>query len=52
MIIQENLSDGLHLSIAKSCQTLEVSRCGYFKWINRQVPFSRNDDFQETMTWI
>ena len=44
MIIQQNLSDVLHLSIAKSCQTLEVSRCGYFKWINRQVPFSRNDD--------
>lgn len=44
MIIQENLSDGLQLSIAQSCQALEVSRCGYYKWICRQVPFSKNDD--------
>ncbi len=39
MIIHDNLSDSLHLSIAQSCQALEVSRCGYYKWINRQVPF-------------
>jgi putative transposase len=46
MIIQENLSNGLHLSIAESCQALEVSRCGYYKWINQQHsdPFSKNDD--------
>ena len=46
MIIQENLSDGSHLSIAKSCQALEVSRCGYYKWTCHQhsVPFSKNDE--------
>ena len=44
MIIQENLSDGLHLSIAQSCQALDVSRCGYYKWTCRQVPFSANDN--------
>ena len=44
MIIQKNLSDGLQLSIAQSCQALEVSRCGYYKWTCRQVPFSKNDD--------
>jgi putative transposase len=45
MIIQENLSNGLHLSIAESCQAIEVSRCGYYKWINKQHsdPFSKND---------
>jgi len=32
MIIQENLSDGLSLSISQSCQALEVSRSGYYKW--------------------
>ena len=46
MIIRENLSDCVQLSIAKSCQALEVSRCGYYKWIDQQrsVPFSENDD--------
>jgi putative transposase len=32
MIIQENLSYGLQLSITQSCQALEVSSSGYFKW--------------------
>jgi putative transposase len=32
MIIQENLSDNLSLSISQSCQALEVSRSGYYKW--------------------
>ncbi len=36
MIIQDNLSDGIQLSISQSCQALEVSRCGYYKWINQQ----------------
>ncbi len=44
MIIHDNLSDSLHLSIAQSCQALEVSRCGYYKWTCRQVPFSKKDD--------
>ena len=32
MTIQENLSDGLSISISQSCQALEVSRSGYYKW--------------------
>ena len=36
MIIQDNLSDGIQRSISQSCQALEVSRCGYYKWIDHQ----------------
>lgn len=45
MIIQDNLSDGLHLSIAQSCQALDVSRSGYYKWLNRpqSVPCAEMD---------
>ncbi len=32
MTIQENRSDGFLLSISQSCQALEVSRSGYYKW--------------------
>jgi hypothetical protein len=32
MTIREILSDGLSLSICQSCQALEVSRSGYYKW--------------------
>jgi putative transposase len=32
MIIQDTLSDGLQLSVSQSCQALEVSRSGYYKW--------------------
>ena len=32
MTIHDVLSDGLALSISQSCQTLEVSRSGYYKW--------------------
>lgn len=32
MMIQENLSDKLSLPISRSCQALEVSRSGYYKW--------------------
>ncbi len=38
MIIQDNLSDGLQLSITQSCQALEVSRSGYYKWLNQPQP--------------
>jgi len=38
MIIQNNLSDGLQLSIIQSCQALEVSRSGYYKWLNQPQP--------------
>ncbi len=32
MTIHEVLSDGFALSISQSCQALEVSRSGYYKW--------------------
>jgi putative transposase len=32
MMIQEDLSDKLSLPISRSCQALEVSRSGYYKW--------------------
>jgi putative transposase len=38
MIIQDNLSDGLQRSITQSCQALEVSRSGYYKWLNQPQP--------------
>ncbi len=45
MIIQDNLSDGLQLSITQSCHALEVSRSGYCKWLNQPqpVPFAEID---------
>ena len=35
-IIQEAISDGISLSISDACQALEVSRSGYYKWLNGQ----------------
>jgi len=35
MIIQESHSDGLRLPITKSCEALDVSRSGYYRWMNR-----------------
>jgi ACT domain-containing protein len=32
MTIHEILSDGFALSKSQSCQALEVSRSGYYKW--------------------
>ena len=32
MTIEDSLSDGLLLPISQSCQSLEVSRSGYYKW--------------------
>ena len=32
MTIHDALSDGLPLPISQSCQALEVSRSGYYKW--------------------
>jgi transposase InsO family protein len=32
MMIQENLSEDFSLPISQSCQALEVSRSGYYKW--------------------
>jgi len=33
MIIEEAISDGLELSVSRSCETLEVSHSGYYKWL-------------------
>jgi hypothetical protein len=33
MIIEEAISDGLKLSVSRSCQALEVSRSGCYKWL-------------------
>jgi len=38
MIIQDNLSDGLQLSITQSRHALEVSCSGYYKWLNQPQP--------------
>lgn len=38
MMIRESCSDGLQPSITKSCQALEVSRSGYYKWMNQSSP--------------
>jgi putative transposase len=43
MIIRENLSDGHWLSISQSCQALEVSRSGYYKWITGPASISSKD---------
>jgi len=45
MTIRESLSDGLSLSISQSCQALEVSRSGYYKWRVQQerVPSANMD---------
>jgi len=43
MIIQNNLSDGLQLSITQSCNALEVSRSGYYKWLNQPQPIPSAD---------
>ena len=45
MIIQESRSDGLQLSIIQSCYALEVSRSGYYKWMNQpqSVPSVKTD---------
>ena len=38
MIIQESHSYGLQLSLTRSCQALEVSRSGYYKWMSQSRP--------------
>jgi hypothetical protein len=43
MIIRENLSDGHWLSISQSCQALEVSRSGYYKWMTGPASISSED---------
>jgi transposase len=36
MVIQKSLSNGLQLSVTKSCQVLGVSHSGYYKWRTQQ----------------
>jgi putative transposase len=43
MMIQENLSDKLSLPISRSCQALEVSRSGYYKWRSQGGLISSDD---------
>lgn len=42
MIIEEAISDGLKLSVSRSCQALEVSRSGYYKWL-RQLEMNASE---------
>jgi len=48
MTIRESLSDGIQLPISESCLALEVSRSGYYKWLNRSelVP-SDNSEYMD-----
>jgi putative transposase len=48
MTIQDGLSDGIQLSLSKSCQALEVSRSGYYKWLKQPetVP-STNSEYMD-----
>jgi len=47
MTIHDVLSDGLALSISQSCQALEVSRSGYYKWrIQPEIVLSLNMDLK------
>jgi len=56
MIIQETQSDGLQLSITQSCQALNVSRSGYFKWRKQPEAIrftnSENEDMRDQIQEI
>ncbi len=53
MIIHENLSYDLLLSISQSCQALEVSRSGYYKWrIQPDMVLSENMDLKNQIQRI
>jgi transposase InsO family protein len=43
MMIQENLSEDFSLPISQSCQALEVSRSGYYKWRSQKGIISSDD---------
>ena len=48
MTIHDVLSDGFALSISQSCQALEVSRSGYYKWrVQPEKVPSANMDLKE-----
>jgi putative transposase len=53
MTIHEVLSDGLVLSISQSCQALEVSRRGYYKWrMQQEIVPSVNMDLRNLIQEI
>lgn len=53
MTIHDGLSDGLALSISQSCQALEVSRSGYYKWrIQPEIVPSVNMDIKNQIQEI
>jgi hypothetical protein len=53
MTIKEILSDGFSLSISQSCQALEVSRSGYYKWrIQPEMVPSANMDLKNQIQEI
>lgn len=53
MTIHDVLSDGLVLSISQSCQALEVSRSGYYKWqIHPEMVPSVNMDLRNQIQEI
>ena len=52
MTIQENLSDGLSLSISQSCQALEVSRSGYYKWNGGGAPRCKHRGIRGAAAWM
>ena len=48
MTIRDALSDCLHLPIFQSCQSLEVSRSGYYKWQKRpELSSSANSEYMD-----
>ncbi len=51
MIIQENHSNGFALSITGSCQALEVSRSGYYKWRSKPE-FVASEDYMDLKNQI
>jgi len=53
MIIQDAVSNGLQLSISRSCRSLEVSRSGYYKRLNQpKTELSANSGYMELKNQI
>jgi len=53
MTIHDVLSDGLALSISQSCEALEVSRSGYYRWRTQpEIDSSTNMDLRNQIQEI
>lgn len=50
MIIQDSLSDGLHLQIYRSCLALEVSRSGYYEWLKQSEKITTENSRSSDMS--